>query len=97
MVSQSWKYLPLLRILTIAEKLHCRISFVEKQLFEGHLLVEHLSIGAFMGLCGRGGGIWGKLWFSCGRAHYGKVLISTFQRFFASAKKIFWFGGKTGH
>ena len=36
-------YQPLLRILTTAEKLHCRTPFAE-QLFAEHLLVEHLSI-----------------------------------------------------
>ena len=35
--------MPLLRILTTAEKLHCRITFAE-QLFAEHVLAEHLSI-----------------------------------------------------
>ena len=77
--------MPLLRILTIAEKLHCRISFAEKQHFVGHLLVEHLSIGAFVGLCGHGGDMCSRLWFSCGGAHCGKALISTFRQFFTGA------------
>ena len=33
----------LMRILTTAEKLHCRTPFAE-QLFAEHLLVEHFSI-----------------------------------------------------
>ena len=36
---------PLLRILTTAEKLYCRITFVE-QLFAKHLLIEHLLMAA---------------------------------------------------
>ena len=40
---------PLLRILTIAQKLHCRAPFAE-QYFAVHLLVEHLSMADSMKL-----------------------------------------------
>ena len=37
--------------------------------------------------------IWGKLYFFCEVAHYGKSSISIFQDFFASTNKIFISGG----
>ena len=33
------------------------------------------------------------VWFSCGGAHDGKVLVSVFQEFFASILKAFNFAG----
>ena len=36
---------------------------------------------------------WKKLQFLCEIAHYGKVVISIFQQFFASINKMFVLGG----
>ena len=43
MESQLWKYSPLLRFLTGAEKFYFRTPFAE-QLFAMDLLIEHLSM-----------------------------------------------------
>ena len=40
--------------------------------------------------------IWGWLWFSCEIEHYGKGLISIFEEFFASIKKISILAGRLG-
>ena len=43
--------------------------------------------------CGRGGGMWDKLWFSCEIAQCGKTLISIFQRFSACVGEFLVWGG----
>ena len=40
---------------------------------------------------------YGKLWFSCKIAHYGKGLNSFFQEFFASVNKMFILAGRLGN
>ena len=48
---------------------------------------------AGVGCCSRPGDIWGWLWFSCGMAQCGGVLIAFFHKLFANVKKDFIFPG----